>query len=872
MDTNKLKTHAPEARKKFIEAVRTKAASFGLTAKNIATVTEKGDAVLIDGKPFPKAVAAQRKQLVDHIKKDGFEPFVEAIAYTWFNRFVAIRFMEVNGYLSHGYRVLSSPTEPGTVFPEILKNAARVELPGVEKTKVHELQLDGTKDEELYRMLLIGQCNALSQAMPFLFEWINDGTELLLPDNLLHSDSLIRKLVNDIPEEQWKQVEIIGWLYQFYISKRKSEVIGKTVASEDIPAATQLFTPNWIVKYLVQNTLGRQWMAAYPDSKLKDSMEYYIEPGEQTPEVAAQMKAATPTSLDPKELTFLDPACGSGHILVEAYNLFKQIYLERGYRLRDIPALILSKNLYGLEIDERAAQLAGFALMMKAREDDRRLFDPDRKDRPQPNIVCFEETGDLDAATLAKLFTLPKNDIAELLDLFKQAKTFGSLIRIPAGLTAKLPHIEERLDLARSGDLLDKEAAEAFEPFLKQANLLAKKYDFVVANPPYMGSKGMNRQLKDFAEKEFPDTKSDLFAMFIERNGEMAKENGDLGFMSPFVWMFISSYEKLRERLIGGKTITSLVQLEYSGFDGATVPICTFTYNNKRRLGFKGSYIRLSDFRGSENQGPKALEAIRDPGCGWFYRASADDFKKIPGSPVAYWLSQGIFNLFENLPALSSVAPTKQGLATGNNDRFLRYWQEVSVNRVGFGCVSSDDTKNRNERWFPCNKGGEFRKWYGNNIFVVNWEHSGKEIKQFFGDNGRLRSRPQNESYYFRKGLTWSAISSASLSMRFSPKGTMFETKGAMCFPSRANIYAVLAFANTKIVNQLLLALSPTLDFHEGPVGKLPYCDADNSNDIGRACASISRADWDSYETSWDFTENPLVSLAKAELAREEGR
>ena len=428
---------------------------------------------------------------------------MEALAYTWFNRFVAIRFMELHGYLDHGYRVLSHPE--GKTTPEILEHAEHVELPGLDKNTVIDLKLDGSKEAELYRLLLIAQCNALHAAMPFLFEQIDDETELLLPDNLLHSDSLIRKLVNEIDEEDWQEVEIIGWLYQFYISEKKDQVIGKVVKSEDIPAATQLFTPNWIVKYLVQNSLGRQWLATYPTSSLRQQMEYYIEPAEQTPEVQAQLKAITPESLNPEELTLLDPACGSGHILVEAYDLFKAIYQERGYRARDIPTLILQKNLFGLEIDDRAAQLAAFALMMKARADDRRIF----ASGVQPNVIAIQESKGLNAKALTEALNVPlaqgekqgekgnisPADITDLINLFEHGKTFGSLIQVPPTLAEKLPAIGQRVrEVLAYGDLMTQPAAKVLLPLIEQAWMLSRQYDAVVANPPYMGGKYHERQ------------------------------------------------------------------------------------------------------------------------------------------------------------------------------------------------------------------------------------------------------------------------------------------------------------------------------------------------------------------------------------------
>jgi hypothetical protein len=401
MNRTKLKNYAPQARRDFIQAMTDRAAFYGLTADKIEPVVEKGDVAVIAGREHHRAVTKKRKQLEDRIQRHGFEQTMEAMAYTWFNRLVAIRFMELHGYMEHGYRVLSHAE--GKPTPEILEHAEEVDLPGLKKETVIDLKIAGNKESELYRLLLTAQCNALHAAMPFLFEKIEDETELLLPDNLLHSDSLIRKLVNEIDEEDWQQVEIIGWLYQFYISDKKAEVIGKVVVSEDIPAATQLFTPNWIVKYLVQNTLGRQWLATYPQSALRQQMTYYIEPAEQTPEVQAQLKAITPTSLNPEELTLLDPACGSGHILVEAYDLFKAIYQERGYRAKDIPALILQKNLFGLEIDDRAAQLAAFALMMKARDDDRRIFDSGTK----PNVLAFQDSQGMSAVDITDALNSP---------------------------------------------------------------------------------------------------------------------------------------------------------------------------------------------------------------------------------------------------------------------------------------------------------------------------------------------------------------------------------------------------------------------------------------------------------------------------------
>ena len=637
MNRNKLEAYAQQARRNFIAAVTGRAAFYGLTAKTIEPIVVQGDVALIGAHAFPRNVAKSRKRLEERIRHDGFEQVMEVMAYTWFNRFAAIRYMELHGYLGHGYRVLSHPE--GQDQPEILEHVVDVDLPGLDRQKAVELKLDGSKDEELYRLLLMAQCNALHQVMPFLFERIGDETELLLPGNLLHTDSLIRQLVEGIDESAWGQIEIIGWLYQFYISEKKGQVIGKVVASEDIPAATQLFTPNWIVKYLVQNSLGAQWLATYPHSSIRGQMAYYIEPAEQNEEVTAQLAAITPGTLNPEALTLIDPASGSGHILVESYDLFKAIYLERGYQKRGVAQLILEKNLFGLDIDGRAAQLTGFALMMKGRADDRRLFERSVK----LNVMALVDSTGFDAERLAQRvkladYGLHLGDLTELKRLFEHATTFGSLIQVPEGLAAKLASLK-RLSEVTGRDLFVSDALKQLGLLVRQAEMLAAQYDAVVANPPYMGSKFHIPILKKFLKDNYKGYEQDVFSAFIDRDLGFSKPRGRLGFMSPFVWMFISSHEHLRTRLIEEETITSLVQLEYSGFEGATVPICTFTLQRGHVASQKGCFIRLSDFRGSDSQAPRTLGAIRNRDCGWFFEAAQDEFKKIPGSPVAYWVS-----------------------------------------------------------------------------------------------------------------------------------------------------------------------------------------------------------------------------------------
>ncbi|HAB5011615.1 TPA_asm: BREX-1 system adenine-specific DNA-methyltransferase PglX, partial [Salmonella enterica subsp. enterica] len=665
MNTNNIKKYAPQARNQFRDAVIQKLTTLGISADKkgnlqIADAELVGETVRYGQFDYPKSTLTRRDRLVKRAHEQGFDVLVEHCAYTWFNRLCAIRYMEIHGYLDHGFRMLSHPDNPNSF--EVLDHVPEVAeaLLPEKKAQLVEMKLSGNQDEAIYRELLLAQCHALHRAMPFLFEAVDDEAELLLPDNLTRTDSILRGLVDGIPEEDWQEVEVIGWLYQFYISEKKDAVIGKVVKSEDIPAATQLFTPNWIVQYLVQNSVGRQWLQTYPDSPLKGKMDYYIEPAEQTPEVQAQLAAITPASIEPESIKVLDPACGSGHILIEAYNVLKNIYEERGYRARDIPQLILENNIFGLDIDDRAAQLSGFALLMMARQDDRRIFTRDVR----LNIVSLQESLHLDIAKLwqqlnfhqqsqtgsmgdmfAENTALAHTDSAEYqllmrtLKRFVNAKTLGSLIQVPQEEEAELKAFLDALyRLEQEGDFQQKTAAKAFIPYIQQAWILAQRYDAVVANPPYMGSSYHIPSIKSYIKENFKNNDKDLFSAFIINNLELSKTGANLGFMTPFVWMFLSSYETLRSRLIGKENITSLIQLEYSGFDGATVPICTFTLQKGKVKDFISSYIRLADFRGAQNQGPKALEAIQDHNCGWFYNAKSDDFQKIPGTPIAYWV------------------------------------------------------------------------------------------------------------------------------------------------------------------------------------------------------------------------------------------
>ncbi len=594
MNTSNIKKYAPQARNDFIAAMRKQAAKYGITADSILPAEQKGDLLLIGDQVFPLSVMKPREKLIKRIQTSSFEQTIDYIAYSWFNRLCAIRYMECKGLLDHGRRVLSS-ADGSAGLPQILEECLDIDLPGLDASRVAELKLDGNKDEELYRELLLAQCHALNQVMPLLFEQVSDESELLLPDNLTKTDSLIRDLVSSIPEEDWSDVQIIGWLYQFYISEKKDQVIGKVVKSEDIPAATQLFTPNWIVKYLVQNSVGRLWMMAQPESTLASSWEYYIQPAEQSNEVNAQLKQLIDVrisedgdTLNPESITVLDPACGSGHILVEAYDCLKAIYLERGYRSRDIPRLILENNLYGIDIDTRAAQLASFALLMKAREDDRRLF----SNPPKLNIIALQDSQPerLDAFSQDLANTsLEKSDLKELLELFEHSSTFGSLIQIPAAFAHKLPDLESKLNTAAaSGDIFSQQSAQELLPLVQQAKLLAKQYDAVIANPPYMGGKYLNSLLKGYLKKNFLGYEKDLFSAFVIRCSVFSFQYGHVGIMSPNVWMYISSHEKLRNWLLKDKTLSNLVELPLSGFKGATVQICAYNFINSHLKKFIG--------------------------------------------------------------------------------------------------------------------------------------------------------------------------------------------------------------------------------------------------------------------------------------------
>jgi type II restriction/modification system DNA methylase subunit YeeA len=864
MDQSALKKFAQSARERLHELVENRLVFW------LGTASSKPDSAA------HRQFAPQIRKLEEMLAKEGRASLIERVSYTWFNRLSALRFMDANGYHTFGARVVS-PASPHEVMPEILQQARGGTLDSTFRQEMANAEafediLSGRipspdPQAEAYRLLLVAACNHYHAYMPFLFEEIGDATELLLPEDVLTEHSIVHAFRIGLPDEDCRDVEVIGWLYQFYISDKKDAVMARksAVPTEDIPAVTQLFTPHWIVRYLVENSLGRLWLLNRPQSKLRALMPYYIE-GEAETDFLKITK--------PEDIKLIDPAAGSAHMLTYSFDLLYAMYEEEGYDAPEIPGLILKHNLHGVDICDRAAALAAFALCMKARAKDVRFF----RRMVQPNIielrdVKFEENELRDyirAIGVGDLFNKP---MLKLLHQFEEAKNFGSLIH---------PCLDERaITFARraieikdlGGQLFLRETHLKVLRVLEQAEALTQRYHVVVANPPYMGGKGMNVGIKRFLQEQFADYKSDLFAAFIVRSLSLSTTNGYLGFMSPFVWMFISSYEELRKRILSQATITTLVQLEYSGFDGATVPICTFAIQNKHHKNYQGVYVRLSDFRGSENQGPKTLEAIANPNCGWFFRASAEDFRKIPGTPIAYWLTPAARGVFGTSMPLESVAPARAGLQTGENEKFVRLWHEVAIANCGLDNLTKSEAQESQRRWFPYNSGGNFRKWYGNNEKIVDWWNDGHKIKQDKLDKLAVglclpsNSKPKNEQYYFKKCITWTKISSSAFGVRLCEDGFLFDIAGSSAFPSERYYKIVAGFLLSSLAFYYVKALNPTLNIQTGDIGQLPWLEteiresSDEIVEIVDQCVSLARADWDNFETSWDFHDQPLLRL-----------
>jgi len=850
MNKNAIQKFAIWARNELIAQVSQRAYQYGIDESGFGVAS----ADTLNGRLLTAEEKSQRQELIKKIKEKGYKQVMEEVAYTWFNRFIALRFMEVNNYLPSHIRVFSDAS--GAFKPEILNDVLHLDLPGLDSGKVAEY-IESNDTEALYRYLLLTQCNALNSALPVMFERMGGYTEMLLPNNILRQDSVLGHMVSDIPEEDWQDaVQIIGWLYQYYNTELKDDTFAQLkknvkITKERIPAATQLFTPDWIVRYMVENSLGRLWLEGHPNAELRGGWKYYLDEAKQEPEVEAQLAKLREEykTIKPEEIKVIDPCMGSGHILVYAFDVLMQIYTAAGWDQREAAQSILKNNLYGLDIDDRAAQLAYFAVMMKARQYDRRLLTRGI----QPNIYSIRESNGIQAMTIEyfhKNDPKLKADIERIVTEMRDAKEYGSILNITpvdfAGLYARFDEIRNDINMMQMS------ALDELLPLVRCAEVLAQKYDVVVTNPPYMGASGMNARLAEYVKSNYPNTKSDMSTVFMEKTVKMCKKTGYMSMINIPVWMFLSSYEKLRESLIAQDTFANMVHFGRGVF-GSDFGTTAFVIAKSNIHGYKGTYCRLFEKQGAVDS-VETKEKWFLEGKGRFV-ADQSNFSKIPGSPVAYWVSRQLLAIFRNCPSLESYAAPKQGLITGDNDRFLRYWHEVSLANTAL-------ERNSKMKWRPINKGGEFRRWYGNQDYVVNWENDGAEILNFKDSKGKLRSRPQNLVYNFRASLSWSLVTSGGFSVRFFPDYFMFNVAGISCFPSEHLNY-ILGLLNTKITSNITQMLNPTINMNAGDVAKIPIV-INNEKEapvdfLVKAMISLSKADWDSYENSWDFKRNPLV-------------
>ena len=841
MNKSKIQKFAVDGHKLLYKQIAQRAYQYGIEEGNVG----KADATEVRGRILSPLEKSQRAALIAEINANGYPQTIERVTYIWFNRIVALRFMEVNNYLPSHIRVFSDAS--GAFKPEILNDVLHLEMEGLDKAQIAE-HIEDNNTEELYRYLLLTQCAELKAALPDIFVFgarDRDYTELLFPNNSLSGDSFIAKMLSETDEkEDWQDaVQIIGWLYQYYNDERKNEVINiykGTVKKEDIPAATQLFTTDWVVRYMVDNSLGRYWIERHPESKLAEKLEFFVTPKN------GEIKHID-EFVKPEDVKFLDPCMGSGHILVYAFDVLMEIYKESGYTERDAAAMIVQNNLFGLDIDDRASQLAYFAIMMKARSYDRRFLSRGIK----PNVLAIKESNRMGAAVRDGLTTdAEMNTISRyLVDTFRDAKELGSIITVePKDYDAYMAYLDG-CDGQRQLTLDDADWLQNTRPMLKalarQAKVLAAKYPVVCTNPPYLNK--IEGRLKTFVTENYKDYSGDLFSVFTYRNLMFCKQDGYCGYMTPFVWMFIKTYEKLREFIIQSKSITTLVQMEYSAFEEATVPICSFVLKNGEATE-NGLYFKLSDFKGGMDvQKQKVLEALVDKNCGYFYEADQSNFSKIPGSPVAYWVSDAVFRTFNGLK-VKDVLQQKMRMNTGDNERFLRLWHEISNPKMF-----------RGNRWIPFSKGGEYRKWYGNMEYVLDYMDNGKEFKRCPGYRG------SDEKNYFMEGIVWTDISSANVSFRYLPTNCIAGAAGPMLgtINDQFDVFCLLGFLNSKVSGLYAKLLCPTLHFQWGDIQKFPIqsdCTSVNATEsISISCIDIERQDWDSYETSWDFKRNPLV-------------
>ena len=862
MNKNAIQKFAIWARNELIAQVSQRAYQYGIDESGF------GDAFAdtLNGRLLTAEEKSQRQELIKQIKEKGYKQVMEEVAYTWFNRFIALRFMEVNNYLPSHIRVFSDAS--GAFKPEILNDVLHLDLPGLDSGKV-AANIESNDTEALYRYLLLTQCNALNSALPVMFERMGGYTEMLLPNNILRQDSVLGHMVSDIPEEDWQDaVQIIGWLYQYYNTELKDDTFAQLkknvkITKERIPAATQLFTPDWIVRYMVENSLGRLWLEGHPNAELHDGWKYYLDEAEQERSVEAQLAKLREEykTIKPEEIKVIDPCMGSGHILVYAFDVLMQIYTSVGWDQREAAQSILKNNLFGLDIDDRAAQLGYFAVMMKARQYDRRLLTRGI----QPNIYAIRESNGIQTMTIEyfhKNDPKLKADIERIVTEMRDAKEYGSILNITpvdfAGLYARFDEIREDINIMQMS------ALDELLPLVKCAELLAKKYDVVVTNPPYMAVSNAGAKVNVYVKKNFPDSKADLFAVFIERCGQMAKKNGYQAMITQHAWMFLSSFEKLRTKLLA-VDIVNMAHLGARAFEeigGEVVQTTSFVIRKSHIADYKGEYCRLIEPTSQQGKEDMFLAGSNR------YEAVQEDFSNIPGAPVAYWASRQIIRAFENSKLLAQLAKPRVGLQTSNNERFIRLWHEIDYTKMRLGVSDAKETIKVGGKWFPHNKGGEYRKWYGNNINVVDYENDGFDIKAEKAENLRLgliekkNSQCWNSEFYFKEALTWSRISSSNFGIRYSPVGFVFDTAGTCIFADQKLLKYLLGLLTSNVVKEILLMLNPTLTFQTGDISNIPVIFKENDVEItSKVNSSIetSKNDWDSYETSWDFKRHPLV-------------
>lgn len=890
MNKAAIKNFAIWARNKLIADVSYDARLIGITEDGIAKPLPQsfGGTQFFDiGTAEPYSISGeavrQRDKLIEVIQqkekdtdyKTAYQYVIEEVAYTWFNRLIAIRFMEVNDYLPSHIRVLSS--ESGKLEPDLVTTPFDAELPftAEEEAQIFQLKQDNKLDE-VFRILFLKQCNALNEILPALFEKTKNYTELLLSLSVIDQDGVVYHLIHDIPEDDFNierggQVEIIGWLYQYYNTEPKAAAFAKSgkITKEEIPAVTQLFTPDWIVRYMVENSLGRLWVEGHPECGLKENWKYYLEEAQQEPEVQAKLSEIRKeyAALNPEDIKLIDPCMGSGHILVYAFDVLMQIYESAGYSQRDAAKSILEHNIYGLDIDDRAYQLAYFAVMMKARQYNRRILNGENT----CHVYAIQESNSINRAHL-KYFGAGMDDIEKnaakmqlegLLDTLTDAKEYGSILNVEScnwDLLRRFVAAEDTDGQISMDSVGVEDTAEQLNRLIDIGETMARKYWVTVTNPPYANTGSLGAKVNSFVKKNYQDSKADLYSVFIERCAQMIVHGGYQAMITQHSWMFLTSFQKLREKMMHTDTI-SMAHLGARAFEeigGEVVQTTAFVRRNSSISDYYGTYCRLVE--PSTQQGKADLYLSRTK-C---YVARQADFVKIPGMPVAYWLSNIYFELFSKLPTLSNSVDFCKGLATMDNERFLRLWEEVSWKNACVTAIDAAEGKESKKRWFAYNKGGTFRRWYGNRDYVINWFDDGKELKdnvvKCYG-GGSYTKEVRNEEKYFCEGITWSTLASGLISIRYSPKGCIFDSKGSMGFAkSGQNIYALTAFLNSCVAQKFLEVLSPTLDYNIGGLNNLPFVNVpDNAIETCKECIRDSVYDWDSFETSWDFKKHPLL-------------